>query len=75
MISSINESYHEKSIFCQAVTDYTTRYPEEGKSETLRLNVLCEFCVNAITYKCDCKDISFCQILEMFKGVVLQTLF
>ena len=30
-------------IFCQAVTSYTEVFTEEEKSESLYLNVLCEF--------------------------------
>ena len=41
MLSNVNRTNLKKYIFCQAVTNYTEKYPEEGKSQTLYLNVLC----------------------------------
>ena len=42
VISHVNRNDHGKSIICQAATDYTKIFEEEGKSDIFRLNVLCE---------------------------------
>ena len=43
VIPNINKMDQDKTIFCQAATTYTEIFKEEGKSEVLHLNVLCEF--------------------------------